>query len=63
MAQADLTDKKKCPKCGSEERLVRSRKTIAASDEGPAGVETKYRCRPCGKDYRVREAAETSFLR
>ena len=59
MAHADLTDKKQCTTCGSEERLFRSRKVVAASDEGPPGVETKYRCKACGKDYRVRQPAET----
>jgi transposase-like protein len=63
MARADLTDKKQCPKCGSEERLFRSRKTVTASAEGAPGVETKYRCRSCGKDYRVRQPAVKPSLR
>jgi DNA-directed RNA polymerase subunit RPC12/RpoP len=58
MARADLTDQKQCPKCGSEERLFRSRKAVAASAEAAAGVETKYRCRSCGKDYRVCQPVE-----
>ncbi len=63
MAQPDLATRKQCPKCGSEERLFRSRKSVAATDSGPAGVETKYRCKACGADYRVREPAEKPSVR
>jgi DNA-directed RNA polymerase subunit RPC12/RpoP len=63
MAEHDLATRKQCPKCGSEERLFRSRKPVEATDEGPAGVETKYRCKGCGAYYRVRLPAEKPSVR
>jgi DNA-directed RNA polymerase subunit M/transcription elongation factor TFIIS len=49
---------KTCPKCGSGDYSFRSRKTIAAATEKnePAAVETKYRCKGCGHEWRVRVA-------
>lgn len=48
--------KKTCPTCGAQDYLFRSRKTIPAVPEKnePESVETKYRCRACGHEWRVR---------
>jgi DNA-directed RNA polymerase subunit M/transcription elongation factor TFIIS len=49
-----------CPKCGSGEYAFRSRKTIepdSGKDE-PGAVETTYRCKACGKGWKVRVAAK-----
>jgi DNA-directed RNA polymerase subunit M/transcription elongation factor TFIIS len=43
-----------CPKCGSGEYLFRSRKPVVAEDGKGEGVETKYRCKACGHEWRVR---------
>jgi DNA-directed RNA polymerase subunit RPC12/RpoP len=49
-----------CPKCGSAEYQFRSRKTIpAAPKKGePEATETKYRCKQCGHELRVKVAKE-----
>jgi transposase-like protein len=46
-----------CPACGSTDYVFRGRKKIVAEPGQPAGVETKYRCTPCGKEWKVRAAA------
>jgi DNA-directed RNA polymerase subunit M/transcription elongation factor TFIIS len=45
---------KTCPKCGSADYGFRSRKTVAAADGRPPAVETKYRCKACLHEWRVR---------
>jgi transposase-like protein len=40
-----------CPACGSSDYLFRSRRKIEAEKGEPEVVETKYRCRACGKDW------------
>ena len=47
---------KTCPKCGSEDYTFRSRKKIEATEGQEAAVETKYRCRGCGHEWKVRVA-------
>jgi DNA-directed RNA polymerase subunit M/transcription elongation factor TFIIS len=49
----------KCPQCGSDDYLFRGRKRIAAEPEKgqKEAVETKYRCKPCGHEWRVRVVA------
>jgi DNA-directed RNA polymerase subunit M/transcription elongation factor TFIIS len=44
-----------CPKCGSDDYTFRSRKKIVlpAGQDGVA-VETKYRCKACGHEWKVR---------
>ena len=42
-----------CPECSSREYVFRGRKKIAAEAE-PAAVETKYRGRDCGKEWKER---------
>jgi len=43
-----------CPECGSREYVFRGRKKVPAEAGRPAAVETKYRCRACGKEWKVR---------
>jgi DNA-directed RNA polymerase subunit M/transcription elongation factor TFIIS len=43
-----------CPTCGSGEYTFRSRKKIAAEKGESEATETKYRCKACGKEWRVR---------
>jgi DNA-directed RNA polymerase subunit M/transcription elongation factor TFIIS len=45
---------KTCPKCGSGEYMFRSRKKIEAADGQEAAIETKYRCKACGHEWKVR---------
>lgn len=49
---------KTCPKCGSGEYTFRSRKKIKANPEKgePEAWETKYRCKACEKEWKVRVA-------
>jgi transposase-like protein len=50
---------KTCPACGSGNYTFRSRKKIAAEpgQEGGEAVETKYRCKACSQEWRVRVPA------
>ena len=41
-----------CPACGSANYTFRSRKQIEATAEQEAMLETKFRCRACGKDWK-----------
>jgi transposase-like protein len=45
-----------CPACGSADYAFRGRKKVEAGNGQPAAVETKYRCRACGKEWKVRVA-------
>lgn len=49
------TNGRTCPKCGSEEYQFRSRRVTAEDGKG-AATETKYRCKACGHEWRVRVA-------
>jgi transposase-like protein len=53
------TPTKTCPKCGSTEYSFRSRKKIPAEPEKgePAATETKYRCKKCEKEWKVKTPA------
>jgi transposase-like protein len=42
-----------CPECGSGDYQFRGRKKVAEEGKGEA-VETKYRCKVCGHEWRVR---------
>jgi DNA-directed RNA polymerase subunit M/transcription elongation factor TFIIS len=44
---------RRCPRCGSGEYLFRSRKKVVTEDGKAEVVETKYRCKPCGHEWRV----------
>lgn len=41
-----------CPACGSTNYTFRSRKQIEPTAEQEAMLETKYRCRGCGKEWK-----------
>lgn len=44
-----------CPKCSSTDYIFRSRKAIPPNDDtGQDQVETKYRCKACGNEWRER---------
>ena len=46
---------KKCPKCDSLDYAFRARKTIIPEPGQEHGeIETKYRCKACGKEWKVR---------
>jgi transposase-like protein len=45
---------KYCPKCRSGDYTFRSRKKIPAEKDQAEAVETKYRCKACGHEWRVR---------
>ncbi len=45
-----------CPACGSENHTFRSRKQIEAAAEQQAMLETKYRCKGCGKEWKVKHS-------
>ncbi len=49
---------KTCPKCESNDYRFRGRKLV----EDRAGVETKYRCAPCGHTWKVRVAATSQTV-
>jgi DNA-directed RNA polymerase subunit M/transcription elongation factor TFIIS len=47
---------KTCPQCGSGDYTFRGRKKIEANSVygEPAAMETKYRCKACGHEWKVR---------
>jgi transposase-like protein len=51
------TARRTCPACGSSDYVFRGRKKIAAEPGQEAATETKYKCRACGKEWKVRTAA------
>ncbi len=46
-----------CPECGSGEYTFRSRKKLPAEGGIPESVETKYRCKACEHEWKVRTLA------
>jgi DNA-directed RNA polymerase subunit M/transcription elongation factor TFIIS len=46
---------KTCPKCGSGVYAFRSRKKVA-DESGTEAVETKYRCKGCKHEWKVKVA-------
>jgi DNA-directed RNA polymerase subunit M/transcription elongation factor TFIIS len=48
---------KTCPKCGSGDYQFRSRRKIAAADGQGEQTETKYRCKGCGHEWKVKAGA------
>ena len=48
-----------CPACGSTDHVFRSRKKIPADLEKgqPEATETKYGCKKCEQEWKVRVAA------
>jgi DNA-directed RNA polymerase subunit RPC12/RpoP len=49
---------RRCPECGSREYLFRGRKKVVAEGGQPAAVETKYRCKGCGHEWREQVAVK-----
>jgi DNA-directed RNA polymerase subunit M/transcription elongation factor TFIIS len=47
-----VTPRRNCPACGSGDYQFRSRKKVAEEAKREA-VETKYRCKACGHEWRV----------
>jgi hypothetical protein len=47
-----------CPKCGSSDYAFRGRKRIEPTEGLGAAVETKYRCKACGHEWKVRVAVK-----
>jgi DNA-directed RNA polymerase subunit M/transcription elongation factor TFIIS len=48
-----------CPVCGSGEYTFRRRKKIEAAERQEAAVETKYHCKACGHEWKVRVRAKS----
>ncbi len=51
------TANRTCPECGSPDYSFRSRKKIEPGPGQPAAVETKYRCKACGHEWKVQTQA------
>jgi transposase-like protein len=49
----EAAGKRACPACGSGDYQFRSRKKVEA-EPGKEETETKYRCKTCGKEWKVR---------
>jgi DNA-directed RNA polymerase subunit M/transcription elongation factor TFIIS len=49
---------KRCPKCGSDDYAFRSRKKIPAEAGNREMTETKYRCKACEHEWKVRTPAK-----
>jgi hypothetical protein len=47
---------KTCPQCGSGNYAFRSRKKVGPEpgQQGEEAIETKYRCKECSHEWRVR---------
>jgi transposase-like protein len=43
-----------CPECGSGNYAFRSRKQVEATPEQGPMLETKYRCKGCGNEWKER---------
>jgi hypothetical protein len=54
----NVTPRKTCPACGSGDYAFRSRKKITPEpgQEGPEHIETKYRCKACEHEWKVKVA-------
>ena len=48
------TASRTCPACGSDRYEFRSRRNVAQEEGQGEAVETKYRCKACGHEWRVR---------
>jgi DNA-directed RNA polymerase subunit M/transcription elongation factor TFIIS len=51
-----MEQKRTCPECGSPEYTFRSRKKLPAQAGNPEMTETKYRCKTCEHEWKVRVA-------
>jgi hypothetical protein len=48
------TPSRTCPACGSGDYQFRSRKKVGAEQGQREAVETKYRCKACEHEWKVR---------
>jgi len=48
------TAKRTCPACGSGDYVFRGRKKIPAEPGQEESMETKYRCKACEHEWKVR---------
>jgi DNA-directed RNA polymerase subunit M/transcription elongation factor TFIIS len=50
------TPSRTCPECGSGDFAFRGRRTIMPKpgEQGPEEIETKYRCKACKHEWKVR---------
>ena len=46
-----------CPECQDKAYTFRGRKVVDGTEDEGKLVETKYRCRPCGHEWRERVPA------
>ncbi len=54
---------RKCPKCESGDYRFRSRKFLSPAEDGPTrAAETKYRCQPCGHEWKERTAGAAAGI-
>ena len=55
-SRMDKPGKRSCPFCGSGDYTFRNRRQVVPKqgEEGPDEIETKYRCRGCSEEWRVR---------
>jgi len=53
-----LAANRTCPACSSRDYAFRSRKKIEPGKDGPEQIETKYRCKACGHEWRERTDAK-----
>jgi transposase-like protein len=53
----EAAGKRTCPACGSGDYTFRSRKKVTPEpgQEGEEQVETKYRCKTCEHEWKVRQ--------
>jgi DNA-directed RNA polymerase subunit M/transcription elongation factor TFIIS len=49
-----MVELKTCPKCGRGAYTFRGRKKVETENGEPEAVETKYRCKACGHEWRVK---------
>jgi DNA-directed RNA polymerase subunit M/transcription elongation factor TFIIS len=49
----DAAGKRACPACGGGDYAFQSRKKVEA--EGKEEVDTNYRCKKCGHEWKVRQ--------
>jgi DNA-directed RNA polymerase subunit M/transcription elongation factor TFIIS len=49
----DKPARRTCPACGDGDYTFRSRRQVVKKPGEPDEVETKFRCKSCGEEWRV----------